>query len=112
MNGHAVFDALAPSRREPPQIARHETTVAGGVVRIEYRIDAGTELFSHEHEHDHLSILISGEVILTAKGEAQRLIGPCAVEIKAGIRHGVFAVTDATWDCIFALQDMPDMDGL
>ena len=96
---HARLTGTAP----PPE----ETTVVGGVIRREYRIAAGTLLISDTHDYDHLSILLSGAGVLKRGETIQRLTGPCMVEIKAGVEHALYAVTDCTWDCVWSLNLAP-----
>lgn len=83
---------------------RTETITAAGVTLIEWRFKAGMMMLSEVHDYDHLFILISGEGILTANGAETRLVGPCTGEIKAGIEHAFYAVTDVVWDCIHAMR--------
>jgi quercetin dioxygenase-like cupin family protein len=78
--------------------------VIGGVVVREYKIAKGSYLRSHAHPHDHLSVLLSGEAILTVDGKSKTLKGPCMVEIKGGIEHMLTAVTDCAWDCLWSLE--------
>lgn len=82
---------------------RSETITAAGVTLIEWRFKAGMVMLSEIHEYDHLSILISGEAVLRTNGDETHLIGPKTVEIKAGIEHALYAVTDCVWDCIHAM---------
>lgn len=82
-----------------------ETEVANGVVTVHYKIPAGRDVFSHVHDYDHLSILVSGEGDLTrGDGDPERLTGPRFIEIKAGVRHKFHAVTDCVWDCKHAME--------
>lgn len=83
---------------------RTETVTAAGVTLIEWRFQAGMMMLSEVHDYDHLSILISGEAILTVSGVETRLVGPRTIEIKAGIEHALYAVTDVVWDCIHAMR--------
>ena len=80
-------------------IAHH---FGGGVYTKETDIPQGASLAQHIHDHDHLSYLVSGEVVLTTDGVAQVLVGPCSILMEAGRLHGVHAVTDARWLCIWA----------
>jgi quercetin dioxygenase-like cupin family protein len=81
---------------------RTETITAAGVTLIEWRFKAGSGLLSEVHTYDHLSILISGEGILETDGTEKRLVGPCTLEMKAGVEHAFYAITDCVWDCIHA----------
>lgn len=86
-----------------------ETVTAAGVTLLEWHFKAGETLISEVHTYDHLSILVSGTGILTV-GEASRSItGPHTLEIKAGIVHAFYAVTDCIWDCIHA-GDEPSVE--
>ncbi len=90
------------SRASVPE--RTETITAAGVTLIEWRFKAGMMMLSEIHDYDHLSILISGEAILRTGDVEKHLVGPCTLEIKAGVEHALYAVTDVTWDCIHNLK--------
>lgn len=74
----------------------------GGVYVKRTNIPAGMLLTQHAHDHDHLSWLSSGSVVLTVDGEPTRLDGPCMVTVAAGKQHEVEALTDAVWLCIWS----------
>ena len=80
-----------------PEILHH---FGGGVYAKETHIPAGLILVQHKHNYDHLSILASGTVVLDVDGVQSELTGPQCLTIKAGIHHGVRAVTDVHWYCI------------
>lgn len=73
---------------------------AKGVYAKELRIPAGYRLVSHAHSYDHLSILASGTITLEVGGASRKMVGPCAVTIKAGVHHTLRAYTDVVWFCI------------
>lgn len=73
---------------------------ARGVYAKELHIPAGFVLWAHHHAYDHLSILVSGKVGLTVDSAYSDLEGPCAITIRAGSEHRLFAYTDAVWFCI------------
>lgn len=73
---------------------------AGGVYAREQTLEAGKEVEKHVHDYDHLSYLTSGRVLLEIEGELSMLEGPCMLEIKAGKKHRIQALTDITWLCI------------
>lgn len=66
-------------------------------------IKAGREFQQHTHDHDHLSILASGDVDLYVAGVRQALSAPACIEVKGGIGHKVVAKTDALWYCIHSI---------
>lgn len=73
----------------------------GGVYAKETHIPAGTQLGQHKHDHDHLSILAKGTVVVGVNGQAGTFSAPCAIRIAAGTEHHVLALTDAVWFCIW-----------
>jgi quercetin dioxygenase-like cupin family protein len=75
---------------------------AGGVYMREQTLAAGQEVEKHEHSYDHLSFLCWGSATLEVDGELQFLQAPCAIEIKAGKKHRIQALSDITWLCIHA----------
>lgn len=97
-------DAIAHVRAHGSTPERTETTSSSGITLIEWRFKAGMVMLSEIHDYDHLSILISGEAILRTDGVEKALKGPCTVEIKAGVEHALYAVTDVVWDCIHSMK--------
>jgi quercetin dioxygenase-like cupin family protein len=73
---------------------------AGGVYMREQSLAAGNEVEKHEHPYDHLSFLCSGSAIVDIDDDIQHLEGPCALEVKAGKKHRIRAITDIVWLCI------------
>lgn len=73
-----------------------------GTYAKETRVPAGVMVLQHVHEFDHLSIVGKGRALLTVNDEAPRILeqGTC-VNIKAGQKHQVQAITDVTWFCIW-----------
>jgi quercetin dioxygenase-like cupin family protein len=75
---------------------------AGGVYAREQTLEAGQEVEKHEHDYDHLSFLCAGVATLEVEDELQTLRGPCGIEVKAGKKHRIQAVTDIVWLCLHA----------
>lgn len=75
---------------------------AGGIYMREQKLDAGGKVEKHEHPYDHLSFLCSGSAIVSVDDDIQYMEGPCALEVKAGKRHQIQAITDIIWLCIHA----------
>ena len=53
----------------------------------------------HSHQYDHMSFLAIGEVSVFKHDKSgsftgERMIAPCAIHIKAGIKHSFLSVTD------------------
>lgn len=77
----------------------------GGVYVKETRIPANMRLTQHIHEHDHLSVLLSGEVVVVVGGVQTNHKAPAVLTIHAGKAHEVVSVTDAVWLCIHATDE-------
>jgi len=86
----------------PENIAHH---FSDGLYAKETIIKAGEHLLQHVHKFSHLSVLAKGKVIVTADNEQLILEGPTCLEIKAGLHHGVKALTDTVWYCIHATDE-------
>lgn len=102
-----TFDeAIDQARKAGYAPAEENVTIAAGIEVREWKFLAGTVTLSEVHEFDHLSILISGRCILRASGEDRHLVGPCMVEIKGGIEHALYAISDVVWDCVRPFKGM------
>ena len=76
-----------------------------GLYAKETRFPAGVAILKHTHDFSHLSILAKGKVAVM-KGEAVEIVeAPACIEIKAGMTHGVKALTDCVWFCIHATDE-------
>ena len=78
---------------------------SAGVYAKETRIPAGHVLVQHKHKFSHLSILAKGKVAVMIGEEIEVIEAPACIEIKAGITHGVKAITDCVWFCIHATDE-------
>lgn len=66
-------------------------------------IPKGVRLVQHSHTYDHLSVLLSGRVVVMSNGDTvifDATNGPKSMVIEAGRVHSVHAVTNATWLCV------------
>lgn len=76
-----------------------------GLYAKEAVIPAGTPLLKHTHNFSHLSILAKGKVVIM-RGDAIEIVeAPACIEIKAGLSHGIKAMTDCVWFCIHATDE-------
>lgn len=78
---------------------------------MESRIPAGASLTQHAHPFSHTSYLVSGSVLVQKGDEVRQMTGPEQIHIPAGEEHGVTAITDAIWLCIWA-DDCVDLEHL
>lgn len=78
---------------------------AGGLYAKETHIPAGVSLTKHVHDFDHLSILVSGDVVVIVDGHSTHYGAPAFLTIKAGRAHEILAVTPSTWVCLHATDE-------
>lgn len=57
---------------------------------------------THEHNYDHFGLLGKGSAMVELDGCGRTYEGPCVIEIKAGRKHKITAITDIDWFCIHA----------
>ena len=69
-------------------------------------VNAGDAEQGHSHCFDHLTLLASGKLRLTALGKADEFTAPHHIFIKAGVEHELLALEDnTTVHCIHAIRD-------
>ena len=76
-----------------------------GLYAKESRFSEGTAILKHTHNFSHLTILAKGKVAVMIDEEIEIIEAPACIEIKAGITHGVKAITDCVWFCIHATDE-------
>ena len=76
-----------------------------GLYAKESQFSEGTAILKHTHSFSHLSILAKGKVAVMIGEEIEVIEAPACIEIKAGITHGVKAITDCVWFCIHATDE-------
>lgn len=70
---------------------------APGVYMREMRIPAGTVVTGAIHKHDHLNILIKGELSVWTENGMKRIKAPAVIPSKAGIKRAGYAHEDSAW---------------
>lgn len=69
-------------------------------------VNAGDMEHGHSHCFDHLTLLASGRIRLTALGKSDDFVAPHHIFIKAGVEHELLALEDnTTVHCIHAIRD-------
>jgi quercetin dioxygenase-like cupin family protein len=76
-----------------------------GLYAKEMRFNAGEAILKHTHTFSHLSILAKGKVAVMKGEQIEVIEAPACIEIKAGLTHGVKAITDCVWFCIHATDE-------
>jgi quercetin dioxygenase-like cupin family protein len=77
----------------------------GGMYAKKMKINAGSSIGQHIHEHDHCSTLCAGEVDLVVDGVPWRFTAPASLLLRGGRSHIVRAVTDAVWFCLWPTEE-------
>lgn len=80
-------------------VAHHH---GGGAYIKETLIPTGASLTQHAHDHDHLSYLVAGTVLVQIGGDVTTVHAPRAMLIRKGEVHGVTAISDARWLCVWS----------
>lgn len=90
----------------PVGITFHGDDDETGVFLVQTIAKAGMILESHEHDHGHLSYLVSGEAEVTIDGDTQIMRGPIPIIVPKNTKHKVQAKTDIVWLCITNADDL------
>jgi hypothetical protein len=99
-------------KKQKPATDSNEAGFYGNVwIRKLYFKDTGVVHDGHSHNHDHMSILVKGSVVVEIEGyKPQTYHAPTFITIKANDHHKIVALEDDTiWFCVFAMRDT---DGL
>jgi len=69
---------------------------------------SGDVVLGHKHHFNHVSMLISGKVLVEVDGcEPKEFVAPTFIVIKKEYRHQFTALEDNTvWFCVYALRDV------
>ena len=76
-----------------------------GLYAKESQFREGMAILKHVHDFSHLSILAKGKVAVMKGEDVEVVEAPACIEIKAGLTHGVKALTDCVWFCIHATDE-------
>ena len=76
-----------------------------GVYARKWSIPANTQVPTHKHVYDHMSILAKGHVTVTADGNTVEYTAPAVLDIKKNLEHTIRAYEDSIWFCIHATSE-------
>jgi hypothetical protein len=76
-----------------------------GVYARELFIPKGTVLTGKMHKHNHLNIMVYGDIEIANSEGSKRMIGHCIFESKAGTKRAGFAHEDTLWVTIHATKE-------
>lgn len=80
--------------------------VSNVFVKQMHFVNAGDKEQGHSHCFDHLTLLASGKLKLTALGKTDEFKAPTHIFIKAGVEHELEALEpNTTVHCIHAIRD-------
>jgi quercetin dioxygenase-like cupin family protein len=82
-----------------------------GIYAKKITVPAGTQVPSHKHVYDHLSILAQGRVRVTVGPITKEYVAPAMIEIKKNIVHTISAMENSVWFCVHA-TDATDVQSL
>lgn len=84
----------------------HISCVSNVFVKQMHFVNAGDMEQGHAHCFDHLTLLASGKIRMTALGKSTDFTAPHHIFIKAGVEHELLALEDNTVvHCIHAIRD-------
>lgn len=101
--GISATDTAAVALTE--QQAQTEHFFSQGLYAKKMIIPAGTQIPTHQHVYDHLSILAQGRVRVTVGKVTQEHVAPTAIEIKKELAHTIQAMEDSVWFCVHATEE-------
>ncbi len=78
---------------------------SGGVYAKETHIPAGVSLEQHVHSYEHMSVLVSGIVVLSRDSVDETINAPAILTLSGGVVHKVHALKDSVWLCIHATDE-------
>jgi len=91
--------AVIPFDEEASKIEHFFTE---GVYARKMAIPKGTQVPTHKHVYDHLSILAQGRVRVSVGPIITEYAAPAMIEIKKDMAHKITAIEDSVWFCIHA----------
>lgn len=102
------YQDIVPLNEEASNIEHFFTE---GVYARKMTLPAGTQVPTHKHVYNHLSILAQGRVKVAVGVIIQEYIAPAMIEIKKDISHTITAIEDSVWFCVHA-TDATDVESL
>ncbi len=76
----------------------------GALMASEMRFDAGAVGAEHDHPHEQIVYVVSGELDFTVEGETRRIGPGDSIYVPSGVRHGVVSITDSVLLDVFTPQ--------
>ncbi len=67
-----------------------------------FEMAPGSTIGQHDHNKDHISVLLLGRVIIEAAGVRGEISAPRTINIPAGVAHEISAVEHSLWACVWS----------
>lgn len=78
--------------------------VFGGVFAKISHLAAGSFIGKHVHDHDHMSVLVSGAGVLWRDRNPESLCDLSVVEVPASQHHEFRATAPSVWMCLWSVD--------
>lgn len=79
-------------------------TLANGAYVREVTLPAGCIVIGEIHRHEHINMLIKGEITVVTEEGMKRLIGPCTFVSPSGTKKAAYTHTEVIWANVHATQ--------
>jgi quercetin dioxygenase-like cupin family protein len=86
-----LADANKESFVTTPEGAKRQIlSYGGGMMTVQFTFPAGVESKIHQHPHEQIGYIVSGELDLIMEGqETHRLTAGCSYYVAPNVKHGV-----------------------
>ena len=95
-------NAMLTMEQLPLDVTHH---FSKGVYARQMFIPKGTILTGKLHKHNHLNIMLYGDIEVATQDGLKRITEPCMFESKAGTKRAGFAHEDTVWITIHATKE-------
>ena len=96
--------AMLSMEQLPLDVTHH---FSKGVYARQMFIPKGTILTGKLHKHNHLNVMLYGDIEVATEDGAKRMTEPCMFESKAGTKRAGFAHEDTVWITIHEIAENP-----
>ncbi len=104
---HEMDKLIHPSKRTPLPL-RH--FFANGVYVREISMPAGAVVVGHIHKHEHVAIMIQGDMSVYDETGLQRIEAPHTFISRAGVKRALYIHEDVIFTTIHKMQDPAQRD--
>lgn len=98
------FDRELARKQMDPKALRTIKARGGALMASEMRFAAGALAAEHDHPHEQIVYIVSGELDFTVGGETRRVGPGDSMYVPSGVRHGAVSITDSVVLDVFTPQ--------